>query len=145
MLVGKADGSAPESPGKKPDSREQQQLSTRGLPTARPVNPGYQPGESGSVGRKQPSDQDKVCLSILYSLATKLRKPLPHCSWLMVMKISSQISQCLVLQVEGHQAEISGFHAKRYEFDHEYDNDAELLISEIEFLPTDTPVMLRMA
>lgn len=40
------------------------------------------------------------------------------------------------------QQDISGFHAKRCEFDHEYDNDAELLISEIDFLPTDTPVSL---
>ena len=44
------------------------------------------------------------------------------------------------MKVEGYQPEISGFHAKRFEFDHEYDNDAELLVSEIEFLPTDTPV-----
>ena len=35
---------------------------------------------------------------------------------------------------------MTGFHAKRSEFDHEFDNDAELLIAELEFLPTDTPV-----
>ena len=35
---------------------------------------------------------------------------------------------------------MTGFHGKRSEFDHEYDNDAELLISELEFPPTDTQV-----
>ena len=34
----------------------------------------------------------------------------------------------------------TGYHAKRNEFDHEYDNDAEMLISEISFNSTDTKV-----
>ena len=38
------------------------------------------------------------------------------------------------------QPEMIGFHAKREEFDHEYDNDAELLVSELEFRPDDTLV-----
>ena len=36
-------------------------------------------------------------------------------------------------------ADPTGFHARRYEHDPEFDNDAELLISEIEFRDTDTP------
>ena len=46
----------------------------------------------------------------------------------------------LIFQVGGLQYEMTGFHGKRSEFDHEYDNDAELLISELEFPPTDTQV-----
>ena len=36
--------------------------------------------------------------------------------------------------------DLTGYHAKRHEFDHEYDNDAEMLISEISFNSTDTKV-----
>ena len=47
---------------------------------------------------------------------------------------------CRQMQVGGPRYEMTGFHAKRSEFEHEYDNDAELLISELEFRPTDTVV-----
>jgi transcriptional adapter 2-alpha len=39
----------------------------------------------------------------------------------------------------GGGSDPSGYHAKRDEHDPEYDNDAELLISEVEFRVTDTP------
>lgn len=44
------------------------------------------------------------------------------------------------VQGGGKAYELTGWHTKRQEFEHEYDNDAELLISEIEFRPTDSPV-----
>lgn len=34
---------------------------------------------------------------------------------------------------------MSGWHAKRFEFEPEWDNDAEAAIAEIEFKETDTP------
>ena len=48
------------------------------------------------------------------------------------------------MQVGGPRYEMTGFHAKRSEFEHEYDNDAELLISELDFRPTDTVVSLGL-
>lgn len=36
--------------------------------------------------------------------------------------------------------EISGYNAKRQEFDPEYDNDAELSLAEMEFKETDTEI-----
>lgn len=51
-----------------------------------------------------------------------------------------QSAKSYLMQVGGLQYEMTGFHGKRSEFDHEYDNDAELLISELDFPPTDSQV-----
>lgn len=40
----------------------------------------------------------------------------------------------------GQHAELSGYHAKRHEFEPEYDQDAELMVSELEFWEADTQV-----
>ena len=40
----------------------------------------------------------------------------------------------------GQHAELSGYHAKRHEFEPEYDQDAELMVSELEFRESDTQV-----
>ena len=40
----------------------------------------------------------------------------------------------------GQHAELSGYHAKRHEFEPEYDQDAELMVAELEFRETDTQV-----
>ena len=42
----------------------------------------------------------------------------------------------------GQHAELSGYHAKRHEFEPEYDQDAELMVSELEFRESDTQVRL---
>lgn len=39
-----------------------------------------------------------------------------------------------------NQSELTGYNVKRHEFDPEYDQDAELLIAELEFREEDTPV-----
>lgn len=54
------------------------------------------------------------------------------CRWMFVYYKSLWVLQA------GHDP--TGYHIKRQEFDHEYDNDAEMLISEISFNPGDTPV-----
>lgn len=43
----------------------------------------------------------------------------------------------------GQHAELSGYHAKRHEFEPEYDQDAELMVAELEFRETDTQVPFR--
>ncbi len=43
-------------------------------------------------------------------------------------------------QVGPNQSELTGYNVKRHEFDPEYDQDAELLIAELEFREEDTPV-----
>ncbi len=40
----------------------------------------------------------------------------------------------------GQHAELSGYHAKRHEFEPEYDQDAELMVAELEFRDADTQV-----
>jgi hypothetical protein len=51
-------------------------------------------------------------------------------------------------QVGGNQVEISGFHAKRREFEPEYDNDAEMIVADLEFRdgepPEDTAAKLHI-
>lgn len=46
----------------------------------------------------------------------------------------------LFAQVGPNQSELTGYNAKRHEFDPEFDQDAELLIAELEFQEEDTPV-----
>ena len=40
----------------------------------------------------------------------------------------------------GQHAELSGYHAKRHEFEPEFDQDAELMVSDLEFRESDTQV-----
>ena len=46
----------------------------------------------------------------------------------------------MLLQVGLQQAELTGYHPKRKEFEPEYDNDAESLIADLDFRDEDTEV-----
>lgn len=51
-----------------------------------------------------------------------------------------ELTRTWCLQVGPNQSELTGYNAKRHEFDPEFDQDAELLIAELEFREEDTPV-----
>eukprot|EP00899_Mesostigma_viride_P017236 jgi/Mesvir1/25513/Mv01763-RA.1 len=44
-----------------------------------------------------------------------------------------------VMRLAGHSADLTGYNAKRNEFDPEYDNEAEVPLAEMEFKDSDTP------
>ena len=46
----------------------------------------------------------------------------------------------LVAQAVGEVAALTGFHAKRREFEPEYDNEAEIIVADLVFNDDDTPV-----
>lgn len=52
-------------------------------------------------------------------------------------------AMCAFAQVGPNQSELTGYNAKRHEFDPEFDPDAELIIAELEFREEDTPVRLE--
>ena len=53
----------------------------------------------------------------------------------------------LYTQVAGNSVEVTGFHAKRCEFDPEFDQEAECIVAGLEFLEedTDAEVQVRIA
>lgn len=46
-------------------------------------------------------------------------------------------------QARANQPELTGYHAKRAEFEPEYDADAETLVAELEFAPSEPQVRLQ--
>ncbi len=63
-----------------------------------------------------------------------------HASWLMLPWIAVELVGMQLQGGGGQHAELSGYHAKRHEFEPEYDQDAELMVSELEFRESDTQV-----
>lgn len=113
-----------------------QQLSARGLPSARlPASNHATTPTTATLGAAEPG---KVSME---AKAVSCQQPVGYQgNPTGLIRVLRQLMAGL-LQVQGMRTfEMTGFHTRRCEFEHEYDNDCEVLISDLEILNTDSLV-----